>query len=57
VIDEKITRYKSEINLAKKLSQMAYADRNYYENMVNRFQRILRFYEDLKVLRKNPESD
>ena len=56
MIDEKITRYKSEITLAKKLSQMAYADRDYYENMVNRFKRILRFYEDLKVLRKNPES-
>ena len=56
MIDEKITRYRSEINLAKKLSQMAYADRGYYENMINRFERILRFYEDLKVLRKSPES-
>jgi hypothetical protein len=56
VIDEKIIRYKSEISLAKKLSRMAYADRNYYENMINRFEKILRFYEDLKVLRKNPDS-
>ena len=56
MIDEKITRYRSEITLAKKLSQMAYADRDYYENMVNGFEKILRFYEDLKVLRKSPES-
>ncbi len=56
MIDEKINRYKSEISLAKKLSQMAYADREYYENMINRFERILRFYEDLKVLRKSSEN-
>ncbi|MHA1987844.1 MAG: hypothetical protein ACW98D_14510 [Promethearchaeota archaeon] len=57
MIDEKITRYKSEINLAKKLSQMAYADKEYYENMVTRFERILRFYQDLKVLRKKPDIE
>ena len=56
MIDEKITRYKSEIGFAKKLSRMAYADRNYYEDMVNKFEKILRFYEDLKVLRKSSES-
>jgi hypothetical protein len=56
VIDEKINRYKSEITLAKKLSSMAYADRDYYENMINRFEKILRFYEDLKVLRRSSES-
>ncbi|MHA2180540.1 MAG: hypothetical protein ACXAAH_03860 [Promethearchaeota archaeon] len=56
MIDEKINRYKSEITLAKKLSSMAYADRDYYENMINRFEKILRFYEDLKVLRRSSES-
>ncbi len=56
MIDEKINRYKSEITLAKKLSRMAYADRYYYEDMISRFEKILRFYEDLKVLRKRPES-
>jgi hypothetical protein len=56
VIDEKINRYKSEITLAKKLSRMAYADRDYYEDMINRFEKILRFYEDLKVLRKSSDS-
>ena len=55
MIDEKINRYKSEINLAKKLSRMAYADRDYYDNMVTKFEKILRFYEDLIVLRKNSE--
>ncbi len=56
MIDEKITRYRSEIILAKKLSRMAYADSDYYEDMVNKFEKILRFYEDLKVLRKSSES-
>jgi hypothetical protein len=56
VIDEKINRYKIEITYAKKLSRMAYADRNYYENMINKFEKILRFYEDLKVWRKSSES-
>lgn len=56
MIDEKINRYKNEITHAKKLSRMTYADRDYYENMINRFEKILRFYEDLKVLRKSPES-
>ncbi len=56
MIDEKIIRYKNEIGLAKKLARMAYADRDYYEDMVNKFEKILRFYEDLKVLRKGSEN-
>ncbi|MFX1453971.1 MAG: hypothetical protein ACFFDB_01215 [Promethearchaeota archaeon] len=56
MIDEKIIRYRSEIALAKKLSRMAYADRDYYENMINKFEKILRFYEGLKSLRKGPEN-
>lgn len=57
MIDEKITRYKDEINLAKRLSSMKHADRDYYENMIIRFEKILRFYEDLKIWRKFGESE
>lgn len=56
VIDEKINQYKHEINLAKRLSGMKYADRDYYENLIIRFEKIIKFYEDLKVWRKITES-
>ena len=56
MIDEKIDRYRYEINLAKRLSSMKHADRDYYENLIIRFQKILRFYEDLKTLRRSDDS-
>ncbi|MFW9867714.1 MAG: hypothetical protein ACFFEN_16590 [Candidatus Thorarchaeota archaeon] len=56
MIDEKIQRYKNEINLAKELSLMKYADRDYYENLVLKFEKILKFYENLKVWRKISEG-
>jgi len=56
VIDEKIYRYKHEINLAKKISSMRHADGDYYENLIIKFQKIIRFYEDLKIWRKISES-
>ncbi|MFX1376698.1 MAG: hypothetical protein ACFFA0_12890 [Promethearchaeota archaeon] len=56
MIDEKINRYKDEINLAKRLSNMRHADKDYYENLIIRFEKILSFYEDLKVWRKISES-
>ena len=52
MIDEKINRYKLEINQAKRLSSMKHADRDYYENLIIKFEKILRFYEDLKIWRK-----
>ncbi|MFX1325873.1 MAG: hypothetical protein ACFE8N_13045 [Promethearchaeota archaeon] len=56
MIDEKIKRYKQELTIAKKLSKSKYADRSYYDDLINRFEKILRFYEDLKVWRKLSES-
>lgn len=56
MIDEKINRYKDEINLAKRLSTMKHADRDYYENLIIKFGKILKFYEDLKIWRKFGES-
>ncbi|MFW9998545.1 MAG: hypothetical protein ACFE9Q_01410 [Candidatus Hodarchaeota archaeon] len=49
MIDEKINRYKSGILAAKELSKRKYADRTYYENKISKFEKILKFYEDLKV--------
>jgi hypothetical protein len=49
VIEEKILLYKNGIALAKELSRKKYADHDYYNDLVSRFERILKFYEDLKV--------
>lgn len=57
MIDEKINRYKQEINLAKRLSSLKHADQDYYDNLIIRFEKILRFYEDLKIWRKFGESE
>ncbi len=56
MIDEKIIRYRQEIGLAEKLSTMKFADGEYYTDLINRFQRILGFYENLKLLRKSEEG-
>ncbi len=49
MIDEKISRYKNGIVAAKQLSKRMYADQDYYNNLVSKFEKILRFYEDLKT--------
>ncbi len=49
MIEEKIARYKNGIITAKELSKGRYADRTYYDNLISKFERILRFYEDLKT--------
>jgi hypothetical protein len=56
VIDEKIKQYRQEITLAKELSKRKYADRPYYDDLISKFEKILRFYEDLKVWRKVTQS-
>lgn len=49
MIDEKITRYKNGITLARGLSQRKYADQKYYDNLITRFEKFLKFYKDLKI--------
>ena len=56
MIEEKIVRYKNGITTAKELSKRKYADHNYYDDLISRFERILKFYEDLKILRKVTEG-
>jgi len=55
VIEEKIMRYKQELTLAKELSKRKYADTDYYSELVNKFEKILKFYEDLKLWREITE--
>jgi hypothetical protein len=56
VIDEKIVRYKNGIAIAQKLSKRKYADHNYYDKLISKFERILKFYEDLKVWKEFSEK-
>ncbi|MFX0022856.1 MAG: hypothetical protein ACFE9S_11065 [Candidatus Hermodarchaeota archaeon] len=56
MIEEKILRYKNGIALAKELSRKKYADPAYYNELISKFERILKFYEDLKVWKEFSEQ-
>ena len=49
MIDDKILRYKNNLALAEKLVKNQYADLDYYEEMISRLERMLKFYENLKM--------
>ena len=49
VIEEKIMRYKNGILAAKELNKGKYVDHTYYENVISKFEKMLKFYEELKV--------
>ena len=49
MIEDRILRYKESITLARNLAKKQYADREYYEKMVNKLEKMLYFYENLKV--------
>ncbi|MFX1328373.1 MAG: hypothetical protein ACFE91_09610 [Promethearchaeota archaeon] len=56
MIEEKILRYKNEIEVAKELSKRKYADQVYYDKLITKFEKILRFYEDLKNWKELTEN-
>ena len=49
MIEDKILRYKDNIILARNLAKNQYADHDYYEKMVSRLEKMLSFYEKLRV--------
>lgn len=49
MIEDKIIRYRTELKFAKTLAKKKYADQNHYENLAINLEKILKFYEDLKV--------
>lgn len=55
MIEEKILRYKKGIVAAKALSRRKYADQEYYNNLARKFEKILKFYEDLKIWKEFSE--
>jgi len=56
VIEDKILRYKENLTLARNLAKKQYADHDYYEIMVSKLEKMLNFYENLKVWREELET-
>ena len=56
MIEDKLVKYKENLTLALKLANNQYADHEYYEKMVSRLEKMLIFYENLKVWKKNSEK-
>lgn len=52
MIDEKIIRYKNNIEQAQKLLNHNFADKVYYEDLIQKMRKILYFYETLHDYRK-----
>ncbi len=53
MIEHKIVKYKENLTLALKLANNQYADDEYYEKMVSRLEKMLTFYENLRVWKVN----
>jgi len=56
VIEDKIAKYKKNLTLAQGLANNRYADHEYYDKMVSRLEKMLIFYETLKVWKENSEK-
>ena len=48
MLDKKIERYKRDIALAEGLKTRTYADQDYYDGLIAKFEKLLGFYERLK---------
>jgi hypothetical protein len=48
LLDKKIERYKRDLELAKRLKKNKYADQYYYDELISKFEKFLRYYEHLK---------
>jgi hypothetical protein len=56
VIEDKIIKFKENLSLAQKLASNQYADHEYYDKMVSRLEKMLIFYENLKVWEEESEN-
>ncbi len=56
MIEEKILRYKENLTLARNLAKKQYADHDYYEKMVSKLEKMLNFYQNLKVWKEELET-
>ena len=48
MLEQKIEDFRRDIRLAKSLARNKYANKNYYESMAHKLEKMLKFYEDLK---------
>ena len=51
MIEDKIVRYKNNIEIAQKLINHDYADKLYYQELIFKMKKMLKFYETLKEIR------
>jgi hypothetical protein len=51
VIEDKIDRYKNNIEIAQKLINHNYADKLYYQELIYKMKKMLSFYQTLKDIR------
>jgi len=49
VIEEKLTKFRDELQTAKNLINNRYADRDYYKEMISHLEKMIKFYERLKL--------
>lgn len=56
MIEDKILRYKENLSLARNLAIKQHADHDYYEKMVSKLEKMLNFYEKLKLRKEKLES-
>ncbi|MFX1393444.1 MAG: hypothetical protein ACFFAH_07705 [Promethearchaeota archaeon] len=48
MLEKKIERYKRDIALAEELKTRKYADQDYYDELIAKFEKLLRLYKRLK---------
>ncbi|MFX0026414.1 MAG: hypothetical protein ACFE8M_08350 [Candidatus Hermodarchaeota archaeon] len=49
MIDDKIMKYRNDLVLVKKLANNKYANQRYYEQKSIKLEKLLKFYENLKI--------
>ena len=52
MIEDKIDRYKNNIEIAQKLINHNYADKLYYQELIFKMKKMLSFYQTLKDIRE-----
>ena len=56
MLDDKIESYKKDILIAKKLAQNELGEREYYQMIALKLEKMLNFYQNLKLLNSNTEN-
>lgn len=49
MIEEKIIKYRNDLELARRLARNRFANQEYYEHMSVKLERLLKFYENLRI--------